>query len=714
MASNAPNRDPASSEPTRPGGRTTRASGMITGVVTDTAGTALHYANVILVGKSLGAMSLGDGRYAISGVAPGCYVVKALMMGYRAATIDSVQVAAGDTAVANFSLQPTIVARTQEIVVCADRPMVDVTSSSTMGSTNNSGRRFRAQPAPMPVENVLDAVGLRAATSKSSARMHVRGGRDSEVQIQIDGVRIDEPLGRRGAAGKRGRRGARATRPPAKRTAPRPVARKTPSGPRRRYVGPMNTETYARIHENEFRNALDRPFSTFSIDVDAASYTNARRYIRAHRIPPPDAVRVEEFINYFPYNYPGPGDEHPFAIHAAVSKCPWNAAHRLVGVALQGRRVEYASLPPSNLVFLIDVSGSMQPPDKLPLLIRSFELLVDRLRDTDRVAIVVYAGSSGLVLPSTPGSKREVIRAALKALRAGGSTAGAAGIRLAYQVASKNFVEKGNNRVILATDGDFNVGVTNNGELSRLIEKERNRGVFLSVLGFGRGNLKDARMEMLADQGNGNYAYIDNILEGRRVFVGQLAGTLFTIAKDVKIQVEFNPGRVESYRLIGYENRVLRREDFANDRKDAGELGAGHSVTALYEVVPVGDHRRVAARTSSYTTVAVRDSAAASGDLLTVRLRYKQPDGKKSVLIERSLEDRAVSFEEMDEPFRFAAAVAEFAMLLRGSRYAGSGSIDWVRHTAAGARSYDPEGYRSAFLGMVGEAGAILSRGASR
>jgi len=648
------------------------STGTIEGCVTDTSGGALPYANVIVVRTTFGAMADSTGRYRIAGVPAGMYKVKAMMMGYAALERDSVVVAAGDTTNVDFSLVSTIVVSCAlRVIADGDKPIPQ--SRSTISSS---------QIVDMPVDDVLDDVALKAGIVRQGDQMHVRGGRGKGAVVQIDGVQ---------------------TMPPPQ----------TPSGPPQRYVGPMNTESYDRIDENEFRDVVDRPFSTFSIDVDAASYANSRRFITGGHLPPPDAVRIEEFVNYFDYDYPDPTDEHPFAIVTELSGCPWNADHQLLHIGLQGKRLEMDELPPSNLVFLIDVSGSMQPPNKLPLLIDSFLLLVDNLRDRDRVAIVVYAGSSGLVLPSTPGSERSVIREALKRLRAGGSTAGAAGIQLAYQVAEENFIKRGNNRVILATDGDFNVGITDNGRLTRLIEEKRESGIFLSTLGFGMGNYKDDRLEMLADKGNGNYNYVDNIHEGRRVFVGQLAGTLFAIAKDVKIQLEFNPAKVRSYRLIGFENRMLRREDFANDKKDAGELGAGHSVTALYEIVPVQEAKAVAAATErgyKYVQMVIDPAAYETDEMLMVRLRYKRPDENKSRLIEESFTGGAVDFASASESMRFATAVAEFAMLLRDSKYAEGVTLEDVVATATGAMTHDPGGYRAEFVRLVNMCEPLLAR----
>ena len=471
--------------------------------------------------------------------------------------------------------------------------------------------------------------------------------------------------------------------------------------PWRQRSEPWNTEAYARIEENRFFNAAVSPVSTFSIDVDAASYSNVRRFLAQGTLPPADAVRLEELVNYFPYHYPDRAGEHPFGLIADVGPCPWADDHRLVRVALQARRVDTRELPPSNLVFLIDVSGSMQSPDKLPL--------VQELRPKDRVAIVVYAGAAGLVLPSTPGTRKGEILDAIDRLEAGGSTAGGAGLRLAYDVAREHFLTAGNNRVILATDGDFNVGVSSDAEMIRLVERRREEGTFLTVLGFGTGNLKDTKMEQMADKGNGHYAYIDNFREAHKVFVREFGGTLFTVAKDVKIQVEFNPARVQAYRLLGYENRILAKEDFADDKKDAGEIGAGHAVTALYEVVPVGAPPvAVAGDSLTYQQVTLKPSASRSNDLLTVRLRYKDPTGTKSRLLSAPVMDQG---ERGSSDLRFASAVAAFAMVLRNSEYRGGADYNLVLTLARESRGEDEEGCREEFISMVERARSLTAGG---
>jgi Ca-activated chloride channel family protein len=462
-----------------------------------------------------------------------------------------------------------------------------------------------------------------------------------------------------------------------------------------------NTESYDRIYDNQFLAVSTNPLSTFAIDVDRASYSNVRRFITQGQLPPKDAVRIEELINYFPYDYAEPRGEHPFAVTTEVAAAPWQPQHRLVRIGLQAKRIDTRNLPPANLVFLLDVSGSMQSADKLPLLKSSLRLLVDELRPQDRVAIVVYAGAAGLVLPPTAGSDKETILDAIERLEAGGSTAGGAGIRLAYDVAQRNFRRGANNRVILATDGDFNIGASSDAEMTRLIEEKREGGVFLTVLGFGTGNLKDSKMEALADHGNGNYAYIDGLMEAKKTLVHELGGTLLTVAKDVKLQLEFNPARVRAYRLIGYENRLLRDEDFNDDHKDAGEMGAGHSVTALYEIIPAGVRSPVRVGdvdTLRYQRPRGRNGIAGEDELLHVKLRYKQPDGERSRLFSQAVHDGAA---RPSADFAFATAVAEFGMLLRDSEFKGSSSLEHVLEMARRSRGDDPLGYRAEFVRLA-------------
>jgi Ca-activated chloride channel family protein len=478
-------------------------------------------------------------------------------------------------------------------------------------------------------------------------------------------------------------------------------------------AGFTESEDYDRRPENGFHETTRQALTTFSIDVDRAAYSNVRRMLNGGQLPPPEAVRVEEFINYFDYDYPQPTGDAPVGVSTELADSPWNPGLKLLRVGLQARRIANDQLPPSNLVFLVDVSGSMMDANKLPLVKSALTLLADQLRPQDRVALVVYAGAAGLVLPSTSGSEKSKIKDAIAGLEAGGSTAGAEGIRLAYDVATKNFLKNGNNRVILATDGDFNVGTASDAELEKLIEEKRQTGVFLSVLGFGMGNLKDRKMETLADKGNGNYGYIDSFQEARKTFVYEFGGTLFTVAKDVKVQIEFNPARVRAYRLIGYENRMLANEDFHDDKKDAGEMGSGHTVTALYELVPAGVTSTYLKVVDSLKYQTTQPVAGVSGEWLTLKIRYKRPDAEKSQLLTEGVSLTAKSFERASENFRFAAAVAEFGLLLRNSEYRGGASFEHAAKTAKAALGTDEEGLRSEFVRLVKTA-AALKGGATR
>ncbi|MCK4761060.1 MAG: von Willebrand factor type A domain-containing protein [Candidatus Aminicenantes bacterium] len=474
-------------------------------------------------------------------------------------------------------------------------------------------------------------------------------------------------------------------------------------------AGGFNTEEYNRIKENEFKDARQNPLSTFSIDVDNASYSNVRRFIKNNQMPPKDAVRIEELINYFTYDYTQPKGEHPFSINCEISQSPWNEKRKLVHIGLQGKSLNYDDLKPCNLVFLVDSSGSMGSANKLPLLKKSLGLLLDELDDKDKIAIAAYAGSAGLVLPSTPASEKKRILSAIDQLQAGGSTAGGAGIQLAYKVAKENLIKGGNNRVILATDGDFNVGVSSTGDLVRFIEEKRKDDIYLTICGFGMGNYKDSRMEDISNAGNGNYFYIDSIREAQKVFVKEMRANLFTIAKDVKIQVEFNPARVKAYRLIGYENRILANEDFEDDKKDAGELGAGHTVTALYEIIPAGSAEEVKkAANLKYQETKIKTGAASGEEILTVKFRYKPPKEEKSKLIENPLIDEEIALQKTSDNFRFSAAVAGFGMLLRDSKFKGGLTFEKVKKLSKGSLGKDEEGYRAEFILLV-ETCALLS-----
>ncbi len=472
------------------------------------------------------------------------------------------------------------------------------------------------------------------------------------------------------------------------------------------YYNP-STESYKKEKENDFMSVRANPLSTMSVDVDRASYSNIRRFINEGQTPPADAVRIEEMINYFDYDYPQPEGDQPLAIVTELTDCPWKPQHKLLHIGMQARTIPTHNLPPSNLVFLIDVSGSMSAYNKLPLVISSLKMLTSKLRAQDKISIVVYAGSAGLVLPATAGNQKQTIYNALDRLQAGGSTAGGAGIKLAYSVAMENYVRGGNNRVILATDGDFNVGISGDNELETLITKEREKGIYLTCLGYGMGNYKDSKMEVLADKGNGNYAYIDSEQEAEKTLVKEFGGTIFTLAKDVKAQIEFNPAYVQSYRLVGYENRLLNEEDFKDDKKDAGDMGSGHSVTIIYEIIPVGvqsnDVRNVTPlkyqqRGVAYPSVVDYNNG---NELATIKFRYKKPNGNTSKEITHIISNNTTTLQRASENARFATSVAMFGMLLKNSPYKGNSNYNKVLSLARNSMRHDPEGYRAEYIDLV-------------
>jgi len=472
-----------------------------------------------------------------------------------------------------------------------------------------------------------------------------------------------------------------------------------------------NNESYKGITENTFLNPRSTPLSTFAIDVDAASYSNVRRMINVGILPPKDAVRIEEMINYFKYDLAPPQNEDPVAIHTELSAAPWNPQHRLLRIGLKAKSVRTVKLPPSNFVFLIDVSGSMAGENRLPLVKSSMKLLIDQLREKDHVAIVTYAGAAGLQLPGTPADQKIKIKDVIESLGAGGSTAGGAGIKLAYQIARQNFIKGGNNQIVLATDGDFNVGASSDQDMEQLIVSERKSGVSLSVLGFGMGNLKDSKMETLADKGHGNYAYIDNISEARKAMVTEFGATMFTVAKDVKLQVEFNPGKVQAYRLIGYENRLMEKEDFNNDQKVGGDMGVGHTITALYEIIPAGmkDSFSPSVDPLKYQDTKEDKIRNTSSEIVTVKFRYKTPDGEKSKMKQVAVTDGNTAFSKTSTDFRFASAVAELGLLLRDSEFKQNADFDSLIARAKGAKGTDEEGYRAEFISLA-QSAKLLSK----
>lgn len=618
----------------------------VTGAVVDPAGSVIPGASVELVsGGTVVAtqVSGADGRFSFASVLPGTYEVRVTMSGFRQARV---ALTIGNAAPPPLRVKLLVGSTTESVTVNAASPVTDAAKVE-----RGVARSVPTPPAPPPTAQPMAGGVVGGA--------YAGGGRGGAYRPGV-------------------------------------------------MPAPYDTATYAAIDENTFRRVADHPLSTFSIDVDTASYANVRRFLNEGRLPPADAVRVEELINYFHFDYPDSTQGAPFGVTTELAPCPWNTSHKLALVGLQAKRLQDGRTPPRNLVFLLDVSGSMSPPERLPLVKTAMKMLAETLRHEDRVAIVVYAGNSGVALPTTRGDQHAVIQDAIASLNAGGSTNGAAGIQLAYQIASENFVKGGINRVILATDGDFNVGVTGMDALTRLIEEKRSTGVFLSVLGVGDDNLKDATMERLADKGNGNYAYLDSLSEARRVLVREAGSTLVTVAKDVKIQIEFNPAAVGAYRLVGYENRILKSRDFNDDTKDAGEMGAGHTVTALYEIVPPGEdagaggvdplkYQRPAKPAPARVTVP-------STELMTVKVRYKQPDGDRSTLVTVPVAGRqTASARHID----FAAAVAEFGMLLRDSPHKAESSWEDVARLAGDHRGADPDGYRAEFIRLAEIAGAL-------
>jgi Ca-activated chloride channel family protein len=610
-------------------------------------------ATVLIPGFPYSALTDSSGHYAIEKVAAGTYSLRAAYINYKPREITGIRVTAGQTTIQEFDLEVAPLVLNSIEVTAAANPLVPHDIVTTKQATTGD------MVSRLPVERIAQALAAQAGV------VSIRGGR-------IDGYESSSVT--TGAAN-----------------------RAFPGG------GYPGTESYDRIIENPFLAAGPNPFSTFSIDVDHASYSNVRRFIAAGQRPAKDAVRIEEMINYFPYDYPAPGsrDEYPFSVTTEAAVAPWNAENRLVRIGLQARKIETAKLPPGNFVFLLDVSGSMEPANRLPLVKSAMRLVVDQLRAQDRVSIVVYAGDAGIRLPPTSGADKVTILDAIDHLIAGGSTNGSAGLRLAYNVARESRIPGGNNRIILATDGDFNVGLSSDSDMERLIENERQDGIFLTVLGVGYGNLKDSKLEKIADKGDGNYAYLDNLLEAHKVLVQEMGGTLMTVAKDVKLQVEFNPAKVQAYRLIGYEDRMLRAQDFNNDMKDAGDMGAGHSVTALYEVVPVGARGSAIRGIDSlrYQAPAPQPiTTAHNGELLFVKVRYKEPDGEASKLLTHTVADRVTG---PSTDFAFATAVAEFGMLLRDSEYKGGATVEDVLGRARESLGTDPFGYRSGFVQLV-------------
>lgn len=652
-------------------------TGAITGRVTDEKKEPIVGAVIRVMegGHQKGGASTDvDGIYIIKPLSPGRYDVVVSYIGYKEKNITGVIVSPDKTTTVNAQLE--VGSKLQEVVVTSYKvPLIDKYSP---GSTTTITSE---QIEKMPTRSTNGVVSTTSRKNRRSEDLNISGARASEQQYIIDGVQV------RGS----GKRKYADNTYNAK-----PVMVK---------AAPVN-ESYKKDPENDFMTVKANPLSTMSVDVDRASYANVRRFINDGQLPPPDAVRVEEMINYFEYNYPQPTDDKPLSINTELTDCPWQKEHKLLHIGMQAITVNTEDLPPSNLVFLVDVSGSMATYNKLPLVKSALKMLTAQLRPQDKISIVVYAGSAGLVLPATYGNQKKTIYNALDRLEAGGSTAGGAGIKLAYNVAMENYIHGGNNRVIIATDGDFNVGVSGDNELEELIVKERQKGIALTCLGFGMGNYKDSKMEVLTDKGNGNYSYIDNEEEAQKTLVKEFGGTVFTVAKDVKAQIEFNPEYVQAYRLVGYENRLLNEEDFKDDKKDAGDMGSGHTVTIIYEIIPAGTSSKLVRGTTPLKYQQKRNYPSVldqtnGGELATIKFRYKQPNGNKSKEMTHIISDETTDLQYASEDSRLSTSVAMFGMLLKNSEYKGSSSYNKVLALAKNSMGHDKEGYRAEFIQLV-------------
>lgn len=704
-------------------------SGIIQGTVIDEqSGEAIPFANVVLLqyGQQVtGASTDFDGRYRIKSLQPGSYDVRVSVVGFQALEKKGVLIQADKSTIVDFKM---VVGIKLNAVMCIEYkvPLVERSASQSRTVLGSSIRR-------MPSRGAASSITRTAGVQDNAGIGSIRGVRRGSTHTYIDGVRVRGSSSVPKAAveqvsvltggiparyetngiglSRSAKRRLHEERLGGALTIFAPGTGESGVNIFKRKKKKLQPEGlvagYDLYRQQSFKNVFSKPLSTFSIDVDAASYSQIRRSINMGTLPHPDIVRIEEMVNYFKYDYPQPSGKDPFSITTEVTDCPWNPVHRLVHIGLQGKEMGMEGRPENNLVFLIDVSGSMSYQDKLPLLKKSLRLLVDQLNEKDHISIVVYAGAAGVVLPSTSGDKKERILAAIGSLTSGGSTAGGAGIQLAYSIAEKKFIKKGNNRIILCTDGDFNVGVSSNEGLEKLIEKKRDSGVFLTVLGFGTGNFQDEKMETLADKGNGNFAYIDNLQEAQKVLVQEFWGTLFTIAKDVKIQVEFNPLNVIAYRLIGYENRRLAAEDFNDDRKDAGELGAGHTVTALYEVILVGidlSNQEPLVDSLKYQRTKPLLSNGLEDELLTIKLRYKKPDEDVSKLLIVPLSKESVSLEKSSDNMRFSAALSQFGMILLDKKLKASQRMDQIKRViemADKSKGKDEDGRRAEFVRLA-------------
>ncbi len=654
------------------GASTLFAQQTIFGTVTDEIGDPIIGGTVkVLRGETFvtGGATDFDGNYQIS-VDPGTYNVEFAFIGYAPKEVQGIEVLPGQEFKLDMQFDGTEGILLEECLVVDYKVAPTKVDETSQGMTLTSKDRKKLGTRNI---NAIASMSAGATSSDEGEAVRVRRNRGNQTQYIIDGVRV--PL--------------------------------TPPSPAIKYKQPQSDytrEDYRAFSENTFQLPQNEPLSTFGADVDVAAYANIRRFLNQGQVPPPDAVRTEELVNYFSYDYPQPKGKDPVSITTELGECPWNKNHQLLHIGLQAKELDVDNLPASNLVFLIDVSGSMNSQNKLGLLKESYRLLVPQLRQQDKVSIVVYAGAAGTVLEPTAGDQKDTILAAIDKLSAGGSTAGAAGILLAYQLAEKHFVKDGNNRVILATDGDFNVGTTANESLEQLIAKKRDTGIFLSVLGFGQGNYQDARMQSLAEKGNGNAAYIDNMLEARKVLVEEFGGTMYTVAKDVKLQVEFNPTQVAAYRLVGYESRLLAAEDFNDDKKDAGDMGSGHTVTALYEIIPIGSKSDFLPSIDGlkYQKPKGTDGVKFSKELATVRMKYKHPQDEKSQeKVEVTLDAGSTAFAKTSEAFQWSASIAGWSLILKRSEYASGLNYEQLISRAENSRGKDIKGYRAEAIRLM-------------
>jgi len=662
---------------------------VLEGTVKDASGAVLPGAKVTVTDNSKGALQTSttnnSGYYQFSALSPGMHKVTAEVPGFQTSTFTDVQLASASPKKLDFEMKVSGVATQIQITTSVQDAILESSSKTgTLAQAKNITSLPSLNNNAMDLTNVMGGVVRQDDTIFGNPQQTPAGVTANQINFQRDGITVSD------------------ARWPGPVPPPPPCCGRPPLLPIQRLPGRFNTEAYDQISDNPFLDVVQNPLSTFSIDVDTASYSNMRRFLDGGNLPPKDSIRIEELVNYFDYDYKGPKDEKPFAVNFELTEAPWAPEHRLLRIGLKGREINQARRPDGNLVFLLDVSGSMADWNKLPLIKESMRVLVDQLTEADRISIVVYASDADVLLPYARGDQKEKIMQAIDRLHAGGSTNGGAGIQLAYRTAQENFIKGGTNRIILATDGDFNVGITNRGDLARLIEEKAKTGIYLSALGFGMGNYKDATLEMLANKGHGNYAYIDTLNEAKKVLVEQIDSTLVAIAKDVKIQVEFNPRIVSSYRLIGYEDRVMAKEDFNDDAKDAGVIGAGHAVTALYELVPAGTSvPNPGVDPLKYQKPLKPSSSAESNELVTVKIRSKEPEKDKSVLSEFTVKESKEKFTGASKDFKFAAAVAAFGMVLRDSPYKGTANLERALEWAQDGKGEDLHGYRQEFIRLI-------------